>query len=232
MEKQTKIIIEIVGLLATMAAIAELFVRELYIAGTILLLIGFSIVVLIFYLRRKSPFTIKSIHYYYENLDDKGHEVKCRKKKVLRINGKYITSLCDRNFSASGKYEFTGTNIGDFLAPLDEGGTTSVYTYFKQPLPNDKDITHEIFYTGWDSFTENRETVTALVTDPCELGLHVKFLSQRKPNNKESIKAFAIDNRSRPIIVDDIEISNDLTQIDLLIPKAPSGYKYVVEWEW
>ena len=229
MDEKLKKLLEFGGILATIASLAILFFHESYAIGSVVL-IGLIIAIgVIVYLHRQPPYTRKKTDYYYTIEDDEGHKATVRKVSVINANKKWVQTLRDGGFTTAGKHEFKGSNLGELLPPINEGGTKTIYTHLKTPLPLGKDVIHEIHYISWDSFRTENENVSIIPHRPVECGIHVDFKCQRKPKR---VRAYEIDNNSQINEIESFAITDNGSHIELKTKKTIVGHKYVLEWEW
>ena len=59
---------------------------------------------------------------------------------MLTANEANITNLVDRNFVTTGQLNFLSASLGDIDGPTDEGGSLSVTTSLREPLPVGREV--------------------------------------------------------------------------------------------
>ncbi len=227
--KNTQVALELIGFVTTAVGVAMLFYGDKTISATLVAVISAALLLHSIKQALSAPITHKRIHMHVDILDSKGHKAIGRKDKTIVVNEKNVTTLIDRNFSASGRLEFLRTSIGEMLAPFDEGGTKSVYTVFKAPLPLNTDIDFSIEFVMWDTFTESQESFTHLNTVKAEeIGIHVRFPRARPVRVPKAYCLYKGEASELHTLV----TSDGGRQLDLVVSKPRLGSKYFVEWEW
>jgi hypothetical protein len=229
LEISFKSAIEIVGSLAALASMGLLFVSEKYVAGSVVAGVAVLLLSLAVSTALSGPVTYKSVQWDMRICDADGHESHLRKTKRLIVNEGNITTLADRNFSASGKFEFKKSNIGQMLPPVDEGGTKTVYTTFQTALPRGRELEHILEIVAWDTFGESRETLSYMVTHRTgEVRIRIEFPDTRPPRVPKAFRIY----KERVDEVAGLTCTNEGRVLHLVVPRPKVGSKYMVQWEW
>ena len=217
------------GALATFAGVAVLFFQEKYVTGGLLAL--FALILLGYVLQEflREPISLIACEFHMQILDESAHKSLVQKKKDLFVRERNITTLVDRHLSSPGKLESPSSNIGDEVLIVDEGGTKSLYTNFRTPLPVGKQIQHVLEFVVWDSFPEKTESFSYLVVNRQKVfKLILEFPHNRPPRAPRAYCLY----KERSTELDFLAVNRGGLQLTLTVKKPKVGSRYLVEWRW
>ncbi len=229
MNNYLKLTIDFAGILISLTSFVLLVVDQKYVSAILVFIV--FIIILVFALREifSFPLSFDKIILSYKFLDKHGKKVSLKKEKIFKVKEKNVTTIVDRNFSASGTLEFIRTNIGKMIDIIDEGGTQTVYTSFKTPLAKGEIINHSLDIVFNNSYTNTNESITNIVTYKAnQIIFNLTFPKERRPID---LKAYVARGEKIERITDPAK-SNNSSSFHLSISKPKVGTKYIIEWEW
>jgi len=175
------------------------------------------------------PITRHSVEWRVQIHDPSGREATVWKTTALTANETNITTIVDRNFVSTGKLVFVSASLGEISGPIDEGGTLSVTTVLREPLPQGQQVANTLLIRAINTYTESKETFGHIFTDRCG---NAKILVEL-PAGRPAISASALrvaDGTTKTLRNN--VLSSDKRRIELVVKDAPTGAKYLLEWRW
>jgi len=158
-----------------------------------------------------------------------GREAVVHKTTVLTANEPNITTLVDRDFGSTGKLQFTESTMGTIMGPVDEGGSWSVTTVLREPLPIGQPVSNTLTIRATDTFTSSKETFGHLVAGCCgRLRIRINLPRTRKARQASAIQIYGGKTRTLP----DSVLSRDGLRLNLEVVDPPVGARYLLEWRW
>ncbi len=179
--------------------------------------------------RESQPISRRLVEWRVRIHDAGGAKATAWKTSVLTANEANISTLVDRNFVTTGQLLFLSASLGDIVGPTDEGGSLSVATSLREPLPVGREVCNVLTISASNTFTASRETFGHIVTYQCQkLRVVVEFPADRPAT---SAFAFRVVEGGKETLPDDV-LSPDKLQLELEVEEPPVGSKYVLEWQW
>lgn len=221
--------IEITGGLLTIAGIVALFLKEFYVAGSVLLCCGLVVGSILAWYHFRADRLYLNRHMYIDILDSKGHEAKVRVESDILVLDRNVTTIVYRKVSASGRIEYKGCEPGRLAGHFHEGGLSTVITVLDQPLLKGDIIKAVLHMTFWDTYCDDHESNTFMCTHKYkEIGLHVTFPEYRtcKKSRAFYTSGDKVFRCTEPLI------SSGGRKIDWVMQKPKMDRPYVVEWFW